>query len=66
MKRSAPKNSQAETTTSKDNQMGHDQEVNQLAYELWEAAGGHHGDDLRHWLEAERKIKARRRNAKPM
>ena len=39
--------------------MAYDQEVNRRAYELWEAAGGQHGDDLRHWFEAEREVMAR-------
>ena len=44
--------------------MDYDQEVNRRAYELWEAAGGQHGDDLRHWLEAEREVRARSESAK--
>lgn len=46
-------------------QLNFDQEVNRRAYELWEAAGGVHGDDLRHWLEAEREVKARRGEGLP-
>jgi hypothetical protein len=66
MKKSAQKNSPTETARSLESQMSYDQEVNRRAYELWEAAGSQHGDDLRHWLEAEREVKARRQNAKPM
>ncbi len=66
MKKSAPKNSRTETTLSEENQMAYDQEVNRRAYELWEAAGGQHGDDLRHWLAAEREVKGRYQNAKPL
>ena len=46
--------------------MTRDQAVNLRAYELWQAAGGQHGDDLRHWLEAEREVKACHQNAKPL
>ena len=45
--------------------MDYDLEVNRRAYELWEAAGGQHGDDLRYWLEAELEVTARRQNAIP-
>ena len=65
MKKSAPKISRAEATLSEENRMAYDHEVNRRAYELWEAAGGQHGDDLRHWLEAEREVKARHQAAKP-
>ena len=26
------------------------------AYEIWKAEGGHNGDDLNHWLQAEREL----------
>jgi hypothetical protein len=66
MKKSAQKNSPAEKIPTPENQMTYDQEVNRRAYELWEAAGGQHADDLRHWLEAEREVKARRQSEKTM
>jgi hypothetical protein len=63
MKKPAQKNSRTEAVPAQKNQMDYDQEVNRRAYELWEAAGGQHGDDLRHWLEAEREVKARRQSS---
>ena len=59
MKKSAQKHSQAENIQPSPGEMAHSQEVNRRAYELWEAAGGEHGDDLRHWFEAEREVTAR-------
>jgi hypothetical protein len=64
MKKSAPKSLRTETTPERENQMAYNQEINRRAYELWEAAGGQQGDDLRHWLEAEREVRARRESAK--
>ena len=59
MKKAAQKNLQTEAASAHERQIAYDQEVNRRAYELWEAAGGQHGDDLRHWLEAEREVRAR-------
>ena len=59
MKKTARKNSRTEAASAQESQMAYDQEVNRRAYELWEAAGGQHGDDLRHWFEAEREVMAR-------
>ncbi len=33
--------------------MANEEQVRQLAYELWEQAGRPHGLDLQHWFEAE-------------
>jgi|GEM_PF-2888933 len=63
MKKSALKNSRTGAALAQKNQTDYDQEVNRRAYELWEAAGGQHGDDLRYWLEAELEVTARRQNA---
>jgi hypothetical protein len=63
MKKSFQKNSRTEAAPAQKSQMDYDQEVNRRAYELWEAAGGQHGDDLRHWLEAEREVRARHKSA---
>ncbi len=35
------------------------EEIQKLAYELFEKSGGFHGGKIDHWLEAERIIKAR-------
>jgi hypothetical protein len=60
MKKSAHKNLPSETGSSSPDQLAYEQEINRRAYELWEAAGGRHGEDVRHWLEAERELQARR------
>jgi hypothetical protein len=65
MKKSAQQNSGTAAAPAQKSHVDYDQEVSRRAYELWVAAGGHHGDDLRHWLEAEREAKARRQDAKP-
>jgi hypothetical protein len=31
-------------------------EIEKRAYELWQADGGPHGDDLHYWLQAERDL----------
>jgi len=64
MKKSAPKNSSPKTNLPPLDQLAHEREISRRAYELWEAAGGHHGDDLRHWLAAEREVQARSESAK--
>jgi hypothetical protein len=64
MKKTDRKNSQTEAALARETQMAYDQEVNRRAYELWEAAGGQHGDDLRHWFEAERGVTARKAHAR--
>jgi len=64
MKKTAHKNPQTEAAPAQEGQRDYDQEVNRRAYELWKAAGGQHGDDLRHWLEAERELGARTESAK--
>ena len=33
-----------------------DEQIRQMAYRKWEAAGKPHGDDLRFWLQAEREV----------
>jgi hypothetical protein len=63
MKKSA-KISHSQISQLTQEQLDYDREINHRAYELWEAAGGLHGDDLRHWLEAERDVRARRESAK--
>ncbi len=35
------------------------EEIEKIAYELWEQTGRVHGRDLEHWLEAERIVKER-------
>ena len=30
--------------------------IEQRAYDIWLASGGRHGEDLSHWLQAEREI----------
>jgi hypothetical protein len=64
MKKPVQKNSRTEGAPAQKSQMDFDQEINRRAHELWEAAGGQHGDDLRHWLEAEREVWARNQKAK--
>jgi len=64
MKKPTKPNARTETSRSHENETPYDQEVNRRAYELWEAAGGQHGNDLRHWLAAEREVRARRESAK--
>jgi len=39
------------------------EEVARIAYELFERRGGVHGHDLEDWVEAERLVRARRRDA---
>jgi len=65
MKKTAQKKSRTEAAPAQKSHMDYDLEVNRRAYELWEAAGGQHGDDLRYWLEAELEVTARRQNAIP-
>jgi len=65
MKKSAQKHLPPETRLPSQDQLAYEQEVNRRAYELWEAAGSPHGDDLRHWLEAERETRALRQSKMP-
>ena len=55
MKKSPPKN-KSETVPPPASQPAMSAEINQRAYELWEASGHQHGADTTHWLEAEREI----------
>jgi hypothetical protein len=32
------------------------EQIEKRAYHLWLAAGGRHGEDLRHWLQAEAEV----------
>jgi len=64
MKKSAQNNLPSETSLPSQDQLAYDLKINHRAYELWEAAGGHHGEDVRHWLEAEREMKTRRQSTK--
>jgi hypothetical protein len=41
-------------------QPAYDQNVSRRAYELWEASGCQHGNDMAHWLAAKNEIRARR------
>ena len=66
MKKSAQKNPPSETSLPPQGQLVYEQEINRRAYELWEAAGGQHGEDMRHWLEAEREVQTRRQSTKPV
>jgi hypothetical protein len=65
MKKSAQKHLPPETSLSSQDQHAYEPEVNRRAYELWEAAGRQHGDDLSHWLEAERETRALRQSKMP-
>ena len=38
------------------------EEIARLAYDLWEKDGRVHGNDQRHWLEAERILRDTRKN----
>jgi len=37
-----------------------EKEVGRRAYQIWEASGFQHGNDMAHWLAAENEISARR------
>jgi Protein of unknown function (DUF2934) len=39
-------------------------EIERRAHNLWVAAGGCHGDDVSHWLQAENEVLAERRQAR--
>ena len=65
MKKSTEKKSPVENGLPPQKQLDYEREVNRRAYELWEAAGGGHGDDLRHWLAAERELQERSQTSKP-
>ncbi len=65
MKKSTQKKSPVESSLPDREQLDFEREVSRRAYELWEAAGGGHGDDLRHWLAAERELQTRRQSNKP-
>jgi hypothetical protein len=54
MKKSPQKNPTVEAGLSAQDHLAYEQQISRRAYELWQAAGSQHGDDLRHWLEAER------------
>ncbi len=64
MKKTRKKNPPAEIKLPPPVVFDYELEINRRAYELWEAAGGGHGDDLRHWLVAEREFQARRQSDK--
>lgn len=64
MKKSAQTNLPPETRPSSQDQLACEQEIKRRAYELWEAAGGQHGEDMRHWLEAERQAQTRHQSTK--
>jgi hypothetical protein len=34
-------------------------QIERRAYEIWMAGGGHHGEDIAHWLQAESEVRAR-------
>ena len=36
-------------------------QVERRAYEIWEAGGGGHGEDIAHWLQAETEVLEQRR-----
>lgn len=65
MKKSTQKKIPVETGLLPQDALNLEREVNRRAYELWEVAGGGHGDDLQHWLAAERELQARRQSNKP-
>jgi hypothetical protein len=35
-------------------------QIEQRAYEIWEAGGSRHGEDIMHWLQAETEVLERR------
>jgi len=45
---------------SAQNQLAYEHEASCRAYELWEASGRKHGEDLNHWLQAEKELHKRR------
>jgi hypothetical protein len=50
---STPSSSSAAASTSSPS----NDEIAQRAYQRWEQSGGTHGDDQRHWYDAERELK---------
>jgi Protein of unknown function (DUF2934) len=59
-KLSQNKRVKSERTLLEQAQPANEQDVSRRAYELWEASGCQHGNDVAHWLEAVNEIKARR------
>ncbi len=45
--------------------MQHEQDLRQIAYQIWEEQGHPQGRDLEHWLKAEVVWQERQRNAAP-
>jgi len=39
--------------------------IRQRAYELWEASGGQHGNDMANWVQAEQEVRAQRKQPRP-
>lgn len=39
-------------------------QIEARAYHLWRQGGGRHGDDLNHWLQAERELTNRSRDSR--
>ena len=39
------------------------QQIERRAYEIWEAGGSRHGEDIMHWLRAETEVREQRRQA---
>jgi hypothetical protein len=62
MKKNTQKNHASDTGIPSQNQLAYEQEINRRAYELWEASGRQNGEDMSHWLQAEREVQARRRS----
>jgi Protein of unknown function (DUF2934) len=36
-------------------------QIERRAYEIWEAGGARHGEDIKHWLQAETEVREQRR-----
>ena len=60
MKKTTQKTPNSEARLLPRDQLAYEQEISRRAYELWEAAGGQHGEDMTHWLTVEREVQARR------
>jgi hypothetical protein len=60
MKKSTGKQMKSEVSLQQRDQQLHELEVSRRAYELWEAGGCQYGNDMAHWLEAEREVQTRR------
>jgi hypothetical protein len=60
MKKVTQKQMKSESPLLQQNQQACEKEVGRRAYQIWEASGFQHGNDMAHWLAAENEISARR------